>query len=131
MGRNETLSGAEDQRPDPDALLAAIRAEEASEAAAGGLPRGRLRGYFGRSAGGGQTYAMLSAARRLAEDGVDVVIGLVETHGRRETESLLAGLTVLPRRRVELHGVVLQEFDLDAALARAPQLLLVDELAHT
>jgi len=125
------LTAPEDQRPDPDALLAAIRAEEASEAAAAEPRRGRLRVYFGASAGVGKTYAMLSAARRLAEDGVDVVIGLVETHGRRETEALLAGLNVLPRRRMELRGVVLQEFDLDVALARAPRLLLVDELAHT
>jgi len=125
------LTGAEDQRPDPDALLAAIRAEEASEAAAGEPRRGRLRVYFGASAGVGKTYAMLSAARRLVEDGVDVVVGVVETHGRSETETLLAGLTVLPRRRVEMRGVALHEFDLDAALARKPRLLLVDELAHT
>jgi len=125
------MAGDEDQRPDPDALLAAIRAEEASEAAAGEARRGRLRVYFGASAGVGKTYAMLSAARRLAEDGVDVLVGLVETHGRKETESLLAGLPVLPRRRFEMRGVALHEFDLDAALARKPRLLLVDELAHT
>src|SRR5215469_8663405 len=125
------MAGTEDQRPDPDALLAAIQADEASAAAAGEPRRGRLRVYFGASAGVGKTFAMLSAARRLAEDGVDVLIGLVETHGRSETEMLLSGLTVLPRRRVEMRGVVLQEFDLDAALARAPRLLLVDELAHT
>jgi two-component system sensor histidine kinase KdpD len=125
------MAGAEDQRPDPDALLAAIQAEAATESAAGEPRRGRLRVYFGASAGVGKTFAMLSAARRLAEDGVDVLVGVVETHGRRETETLLAGLTVLPRRRVELRGVALQEFDLDAALARAPRLLLVDELAHT
>ena len=125
------MTGTEDQRPDPDALLAAIQAEAASEGAAGEPRRGRLRVYFGASAGVGKTYAMLSAARRLAEDGVDVVVGVVETHGRSETETLLTGLTVLPRRRVELRGVALHEFDLDAALARAPSLLLVDELAHT
>ena len=125
------MTGHDDQRPDPDALLAAIQAEAASEAEAGGPRRGRLRVYFGASAGVGKTYAMLSTARRLAEDGLDVVVGVIETHGRSETEALLAGLTVLPRRRVELRGVVLHEFDLDAALARAPSLLLVDELAHT
>jgi two-component system sensor histidine kinase KdpD len=125
------LTGTEDERPDPDALLAAIQAEAATEASDGEPRRGRLRVYFGASAGVGKTYAMLSAARRLAEDGVDVVVGVVETHGRRETETLLAGLTVLPRRRVEMRGVALHEFDLDAALARKPQLLLVDELAHT
>jgi len=125
------LTGTEDERPDPDALLAAIQAEAATEASAGAPRRGRLRVYFGASAGVGKTYAMLSAARRLAEDGVDVVVGVVETHGRKETESLLAGLTVLPRRRVEMRGVALHEFDLDGALARKPRLLLVDELAHT
>ncbi len=125
------MTRAEDQRPDPDALLAAIHAEAASQASSGAARRGRLRVYFGASAGVGKTFAMLSAARRLAEDGVDTVVGVVETHGRRETESLLAGLTVLPRRRVDVRGVSLLEFDLDAALARAPRLLLVDELAHT
>src|ERR1700741_300643 len=125
------MAEAEDQTPDPDALLAAIQADAAKENAAGESRRGRLRVCFGASAGGGKTYAMLSAARRLAEDGVDVLIGLVETHGRRETEALVARLTVLPRRRVDLRGVVVHEFDLDAALARPPQLLLVDELAHT
>jgi len=124
------LTGTEDQRPDPDALLAAIQAEEAGQAT-GQARRGRLRVYFGASAGVGKTYAMLSAARRLAQDGVDVVIGLVETHGRAETESLLDGLTILPRRRVQIRSVVVQEFDLDAAIARKPALLLVDELAHT
>jgi two-component system sensor histidine kinase KdpD len=124
------MGGTEDQRPDPDALLAAIQADAASEAAAE-TRRGRLRVYFGASAGVGKTYAMLAAARRLAEDGVDVVVGVVETHGRAETEALLQGLAVLPRRRFDVRGVVLQEFDLDTALARAPSLLLVDELAHT
>src|SRR4029077_15368294 len=125
------MAGTEDQRPDPDALLAAIQAEAATENADSETRRGRLRVYFGASAGVGKTYAMLSAARRLAEDGVDVLIGVIETHGRSETEALLTGLTVLPRRRAELRGVALHEFDLDAALARAPSLLLVDELAHT
>ena len=124
------MTGTEDQRPDPDALLAAIQADEAGQAA-GQARRGRLRVYFGASAGVGKTYAMLSAARRLAEDGVDVVIGLVETHGRTETEGLLVGLTILPRRRVPMRSVAVQEFDLDAAIARKPALLLVDELAHT
>jgi two-component system, OmpR family, sensor histidine kinase KdpD len=126
------LTGNEDQRPDPDALLAEIQADEAaSEASATEPRRGRLRVYFGASAGVGKTYAMLAAARRLMDDGLDVVVGVVETHGRIETETLLSGLTVLPRRRVEVRGVVLHEFDLDAALARKPRLLLVDELAHT
>jgi len=125
------LTGDEDQRPDPDALLAAIQADEAAKDAAGELRRGRLRVYFGASAGVGKTYAMLSAAHRLAQEGVDVAVGVVETHGRSETESLLAGLEILPRQRFTVRGVVLLEFDLDAALARAPRLLLVDELAHT
>lgn len=125
------MTGNEEQRPDPDALLAAIQAEAESAASTDLTRRGRLRVYFGASAGVGKTYAMLSAARRLKEEGVDVLVGVVETHGRIETEALLAGMAVLPRRRVELRGVVLQEFDLDAALARKPRLLLVDELAHT
>ena len=93
--------------------------------------RGRLRIFFGAAPGVGKTYAMLEAARARAREGVDVVVGVVETHGRPETAALLEGLAVLPRRGAEYRGIVLQEFDLDAALARRPGLLLVDELAHT
>ncbi|MBK9116732.1 MAG: two-component system sensor histidine kinase KdpD [Betaproteobacteria bacterium] len=114
-----------DGRPDPDALLAEVKAQEAAAA------RGRLRIFFGASAGVGKTYAMLSAARQLRQEGRDVVVGLVETHGRKETEALLADLPLLPRRQLAYEGRTLTEFDLDAALARRPALILVDELAHT
>ncbi|SAL65115.1 two-component system, sensor kinase protein KdpD [Caballeronia choica] len=93
--------------------------------------RGRLKIFFGASAGVGKTYAMLQAARRRHDEGDDVVIGTVETHGRSETAALLAGLEVLPQTTIEYHNRTLSEFDLDAALARHPQLILVDELAHS
>lgn len=93
--------------------------------------RGRLKVFLGMSPGVGKTYEMLRAARRFKAEGGDVAVGLVETHGRRETESLLRGLEVLPRAPVEHRGRTLLEFDLDGALARAPSLLLVDEFAHT
>jgi two-component system sensor histidine kinase KdpD len=111
-------------RRDPDALLA--RVEEAERRAA----RGRLRIYFGASAGVGKTYAMLAAARQLAAART-VLVGIVETHGRADTEALLDGLDVLPRRQMAYRGKALSEFDIDAALARRPQLVLVDELAHS
>ena len=114
-----------DERPDPDELLSRIKADEARAA------RGKLKIFFGASAGVGKTYAMLSAARQLAEQGRDVVIGFVETHGRKETEALVEGLDVLPRAEVPYRGRVLDEFDIDAALARRPALILVDELAHS
>ena len=115
----------DEQRPDPDALLAQIRHEEASAA------RGHLRIYFGSSAGVGKTYAMLVAARKLQSEGVDVLAGVVETHGRSETAALLEGLPVLPPAQIDYRGKRLAEFDLDAALARRPALVLVDELAHS
>lgn len=114
-----------DARPDPDALLARIAVEEAR------AKRGRLKVFFGASPGVGKTFAMLSAARALHEQGTDVLVGLVETHGRAETAKLAEGLPVLPRRLVEHRGRQVSEFDLDAALARRPSVLLVDELAHT
>jgi len=113
------------QRPDPDALLAQMRAQERSAA------RGKLRIYFGASAGVGKTFAMLQEARRLLEEGRDALVGVVETHGRQDTARMLEGLEVLPRRQVEHRGVRIGEFDLDAALARHPDLILVDELAHS
>ncbi|WP_020654527.1 DUF4118 domain-containing protein [Massilia niastensis] len=113
------------QRPDPDALLAQMREQERKAA------RGRLRIYFGASAGVGKTYAMLQEARKLREEGRAPLVGVIETHGRRETARLLEGLEVLPRRQVEYRGRRIEEFDLDAALARAPELVLVDELAHS
>ncbi len=90
-----------------------------------------MRIYFGASAGVGKTFAMLAAARQLRDAGTEVVAGVVETHGRRETEALLDGIEVLPRRTATVNGRSMNEFDLDAALARQPSLLLVDELAHT
>ena len=111
-------------RRDPDALLARVQEEERRAA------RGRLRIYFGASAGVGKTYAMLSAARQLAAART-VLVGVVETHGRAETETLLDGLQVLPRRQIAYRGKVLSEFDIDAALERRPELVLVDELAHS
>ena len=112
-------------RPDPDEVLARVQAEETRRA------RGKLKIFFGAAAGVGKTYAMLEAARARQGAGVDVVIGWVETHGRAETKALLPGLESLPPRSVEYRGATLREFDLDAALARRPALILVDELAHT
>jgi len=112
-------------RPDPDALLARVQAS--AERAA----RGRLTIFFGANAGVGKSYAMLEAAQRSARDGRDVAVGYVELHGRPETERLLSGLDQLPPLLVTVGNSVQREFDLDAALARRPQLLLVDELAHT
>src|SRR4029453_734279 len=115
----------EHERPDPDLLLAEVKAREAA------ARRGRLRIYFGASAGVGKTFAMLTAARALRNEGRDVVAGVVETHGRKETEALLQDLPPLPRREVAYQGSKLREFDLDGALARRPALIFVDELAHT
>jgi two-component system sensor histidine kinase KdpD len=112
-------------RPDPEALLARVKAEEARQR------RGKLKIFLGAAAGVGKTYAMLEAAREQKADGVDALVGYVETHGRAETDALLDGLEVLPARTVDYRGTALREFDLDAALARHPALILVDELAHT
>ena len=114
-----------EHRPDPEALLARVKEEEAR------ARRGKLKVFFGAAAGVGKTYAMLEAAREQRADGVDVVVGYVETHQRVETEALLEGLEILPRRAVEYRSATLPEFDLDAALQRRPALILVDELAHT
>jgi two-component system sensor histidine kinase KdpD len=114
-----------DSRPDPDRLLAKIKDEEIQ------ARRGKLKLFFGASAGVGKTFAMLSAARVQQQQGVDVVIGVIETHGRAETEALVAGLSKLELKEVRYRDRVLREFDLDAALARKPQLILVDELAHS
>jgi two-component system sensor histidine kinase KdpD len=111
-----------DDRPDPDALLASVKAES---------PRARLKIFFGAAPGVGKTYAMLQEARRARDDGEDVVIGVVESHGRPETLELVAGMPEVPRRMVDHRGVKLAELDLDAAIARAPERILVDELAHT
>jgi two-component system, OmpR family, sensor histidine kinase KdpD len=112
-------------RPDPDELLDKLQRDEEKR------QRGRLKIFFGASAGVGKTYAMLQAARRRQQEGIDVVIGIAETHGRSDTAALLAGLDVLPLAQIDYRGRRLGEFDLDAALARKPQLILVDELAHS
>ncbi|MGH2543909.1 MAG: DUF4118 domain-containing protein, partial [Ardenticatenaceae bacterium] len=112
-------------RPNPDELLARVQEQEARQ------KRGKLKVFFGATAGVGKTYAMLEAAHERRAERVEVVVGWVDTHGRAETEALVQGLEVLPRRSVLYRGTTLQEFDLDAALARRPALLLLDELAHT
>ncbi len=118
---------AEAERPDPDKLLAKLKAEEARTQST----RGRLRVYLGAAPGAGKTYAMLSEGRRRKERGTDVVIGYVETYNRPLTVQAAQGLEVVPRRRVEYRGTVLEEMDVDAVIARRPQVALVDELAHT
>src|SRR5450631_1551817 len=112
-----------DHRPSPEALLEAARREEGRV--------GKLRIFVGAAPGVGKTYEMLQQARARKKDGYDVVVGIVETHGRRETEQLMEGLEVVARRRLEYKGQWLEEMDLDAILARHPQIVLVDELAHT
>lgn len=110
-----------ERRPDPDALLAA----------AGSASRGKLTVFLGAAPGVGKTFSMLGRARRLAASGVDIVVGLVETHGRAETAALTEGLEVLPRRRLDYRGRELEEFDIDAALQRRPAIIIVDEMAHS
>jgi two-component system sensor histidine kinase KdpD len=114
-----------EHRPDPDALLARVQREEAK------ARRGKLKIFLGACAGVGKTYAMLSDAREEKARGTDIVIGVVETHGRSETAALTEGLERVPLREVTHKGATLKEFDLDAALARMPSIVLVDELAHT
>src|SRR5271156_6440803 len=93
--------------------------------------RGRLKIYLGYGPGVGKTFQMLSEAQRLKKEGIDVVVGFVESHGRTDTEKLVDGLDVIPRRKLEYHGIVVEEMDVDAVLARHPTVVLVDELAHT
>ncbi len=112
-------------RPDPDNLLAAVQKDEDRQ------HRGKLKIFFGMAAGVGKTYAMLDNARRRQAEGVDVVIGYVETHKRAETDALLIGLEAVPRQKIEYRGTTLEEMDTDAIIARKPKLVLVDELAHT
>ncbi len=114
-------------RPDPDSLLRRLQHEEQEASRS----RGRLKIFLGAAAGVGKTYQMLEEARSLKQKGVDVVIAVVETHGRLETQALLEGLEIIPRRKIERGGVTLEEMDLDAVLARHPAIVLVDELAHT
>src|ERR1700733_1731653 len=117
MGENATT----DRRPSPDALL-----REAQKTS-----RGRLKIFLGAAPGVGKTYEMLSAAQARRREGIDVVIGVVETHGRAETEALTVGLETVARRTMAYRGQTMTEMDLDAILERRPQLVLVDELAHT
>ena len=114
-----------DSRPDPDRLLAKLKDEEIQAS------RGKLKLFFGASAGVGKTFAMLSSARVQQQQGVDVVIGVIETHGRSETEALVAGLPRIELKEIRYRDRVLREFDLDGVLERKPQLVLVDELAHS
>lgn len=119
------MSAERDNRPDPDALLAQMRLEDVKSKS------GKLHIFLGMCPGVGKTYAMLQAARQRVKEGVDVLAGIIETHGRHETASLLEGMRVLPRMQLEHRGFTLEEFDIDAVLAQRPQLVLVDELAHT
>jgi two-component system sensor histidine kinase KdpD len=114
-----------DNRPSPEALLKRAREEEAAEG------KGKLKIFLGYAAGVGKTYAMLEAARLRKRDGRDVAVGYVESHGRPETDALLEGLEIISPARIDYQGVVLEELDMDAVLARRPQIVLVDELAHT
>jgi len=113
----------EDKRPSPDALLEAARREDS--------PHGKLRIFVGAAPGVGKTYAMLEGAQAKRREGIDIVIGIVETHARMETEALVKGLEVFPRRRIEYKGQELEEMDLDGLIARHPQIAVVDELAHS
>ncbi|MFB3789038.1 MAG: DUF4118 domain-containing protein [bacterium] len=114
-----------ERRPDPDQLLEKIREQNHSSA------KGKLKVFLGAAPGVGKTFTMLEAARGLKRQGVDVVIGLIETHGRREIQALLEGFEILPRKRMRYRDLDFEEFDLDAALQRRPAVLLTDELAHT
>src|SRR5258705_8736163 len=110
-------------RPSPDALLKAVQREDGQT--------GRLKIFVGAAPGVGKTYEMLQSAHAKRKAGADVVVGIVETHGRAETEALLQGLEVLPRKLLEYKDQILEEMDLDALIARHPKIALVDELAHT
>jgi len=114
-----------DQRPDPDALLSVLDEQEMNES------KGQLRIFLGMSAGVGKTYAMLRAAHQKLQEGVDVIVGIVETHGRAETVALTQGLPMIARKKLDYRGTALEEMDLEEILRRKPELVLVDELAHT
>ena len=113
------------ERPNPDTLLKHLEQEETQK------KQGRLKIFFGYAAGVGKTFAMLQAAHDVKAAGIDIVAGYIEPHTRPETMALLQGLEYLPPLQVEYKGITLKEFDLDAAIARHPQVILVDELAHT
>jgi two-component system sensor histidine kinase KdpD len=115
----------EDNRPNPDDLLASLKEEEEKS------KRGKLKIFFGMCAGVGKTYTMLEAAQVEKKKGADIVIGYVETHNRRETAALVEGFELIPRKKYLYRTAQVQEMDLDAIIARRPQIVLVDELAHT
>ena len=115
----------ESDRPDPDALLASLKRDEVR------ARRGSLKVFFGMCPGVGKTYAMLRSAQQELGEGIDLAVGVVETHGRAETEALLVGLPVIPRKQIIYKNIQLTEMDLEAILARKPRLVLVDEFAHT
>ncbi len=119
------MTDIDDIRPSPEAMLKLAQAEEVT------AELGKLKIFLGYAAGVGKTYAMLEAARKRKTDGRDVVVGYVESHGRAETDALLEGLEIIPRRQIPYAGVTLQEMDIDAILARKPQIVLVDELGHS
>jgi len=119
------IASMPEARPDSDALLARLQLEEVK------AQRGKLKIFFGAAPGVGKMYAMLEAGRKEGKEGADVDVGYVEPHVQPETQALVLGLDVLQRRSIEYHGRTIYEFDLEAALARKPQLILVDELAHT
>lgn len=114
-----------DNRPDPDALLSAIDEEKQREG------RGQLRIFLGMSAGVGKTYSMLKAAHQKLKEGIDVVVAVVETHGRPETVALTDGLPIISKKKMDYRGTVVEEMDLDEVLRRCPTLVVIDELAHT
>jgi two-component system sensor histidine kinase KdpD len=119
------MTDPQDSRPDPDALLRLLKRKQERDEEA------KLKIFFGMCAGVGKTYAMLQSAHEEKRKGLDIAVGYVETHGRVETEALVQGLEIIPRRKIEYRGTSLEEMDLDAILARRPALVLVDELAHT
>ncbi|MBA3815802.1 MAG: sensor histidine kinase KdpD, partial [Parachlamydiaceae bacterium] len=116
---------SEDDQPNPDELLKAIQREEQQNTL------GRLKIFFGMSAGVGKTYCMLGEAQQRQKDGTNVVVGLINTHGRKETEALLQGLPLIPEKWVKYKDIAFEEMDLEAIISKKPELVLVDELAHT
>ena len=119
------MNDFDDNRPDPDELLASLKSEAEKS------KRGKLKIFFGMCAGVGKTYSMLQKGHAEKLKGIDIIIGYVETHNRKETAELVAGFELIPRKTYEYKSYPVEEMDLDAILARKPQIVLVDELAHT
>lgn len=119
------MNGTDDNRPDPDELLASLKSEEEKS------KRGKLKIFFGMCAGVGKTYNMLKAAQTEKSKGLDVVIGYIETHNRKETAELVGDFEIIPRKEIDYKSIKIKELDIDAVIARKPQIVLVDELAHT